>query len=319
MPERGNSVNETMLIGRIKEIWRYPVKTMGGEQLETTSVGNLGLPGDRGWAVRDEERGEITNGKRIPLLMQCSARYRDEPTKTSIPNVDMLFPDGQQIGSEDNNVNARLSKALDREVTLWPRQPPENLEHYRRKSISARLVGPLAKSATFRSWLPTLSKLPNISKALRHEFSREADEPIPDLSTLPPEIIQFTSPLGTYFDAFPIHVLTTASLQAMAEINHEAMWDRRRFRPNFLIETVDEVSGLVDATWKGKVLKLGTVQIRCDIPTVRCGMTIQQQDGIPKDPTILRTIVKHADQNLGSYANVVVPGTVSVGDSVEVL
>lgn len=308
-----------MLIGTVKEIWRYPVKTMGGEELQATSVGSLGLPGDRGWAVRDEKTGEITGGTKIPLLMQCSSRYREAPTHSTIPNVDIVLPNGEQIGCDAADINEQLSRALGREVTLWPRQPADNLEHYRRKSLSARLVGPLAKSETFRSWLPTLAKLPNISRTLREEFSREANEPVPDLSTLPAEIMQFTSPPGTYFDAFPIHVLTTASLQAMADLNGEAVWDRRRFRPNFLIETVDGISGLVDATWNTRVLKLGSVQIRCDIPTVRCGMTTQQQKGIPKDPSILRTIVKHGDQNLGSYANVVVAGDVSVGDQVELL
>ena len=46
------------------------MKTMGGEQLESTSVGPLGLSADRGWAIRDETTGEVTNGKYIPLLMQ---------------------------------------------------------------------------------------------------------------------------------------------------------------------------------------------------------------------------------------------------------
>lgn len=308
-----------MLIGRIKEVWRYPVKTMAGERLDQTTVGELGLPGDRGWAVRDEASGEITNGKRIPVLMQCSARYREAPSQDSIPQVDITLPNGEKLGSDEGNINDRLSEAFGRSVTLWSRQPAENLEHYRRKSFSARVVGPLSKFATFRSLLPTIQKLPNITNTLRDEFSRDPGEPVPDLSTLPPEVLQFTSPPGTYFDAFPIHVLTTASLRAMVEMNSEAQWDSRRFRPNFMIETVDGIEGLVDATWNGRILKLGTVQIRCEIPTVRCGMTTQQQNGISKDPSILRTIVKHADQNLGSYANVVVPGEVAVGDSVELL
>jgi uncharacterized protein YcbX len=53
------------------------------------------------------------------------------------------------------------------------------------------------------------------------------------------------------------------------------------------------------------------------MPTVRCGMTIQAQAGLAKDPSILRTIVRDADQNLGVYASVVVAGDVRVGDTVE--
>ena len=53
---------------------------MAGEQLQSCSAGTLGIPADRGWAIRDEASGEITNGKNIPLLMQCEARYRELAT-----------------------------------------------------------------------------------------------------------------------------------------------------------------------------------------------------------------------------------------------
>jgi len=136
---------------------------------------------------------------------------------------------------------------------------------------------------------------------------------------LPTEILEFTSPLGTYFDAFPIHILTTSSLAHMTQLNAKAVWDLRRFRPNFLIETKPGIEGLVETTWGGKILRVGTVELKCEIPTVRCGMTMQAQDGLPKDPSVLRSIVKEADQNLGIYANVINTGQVSLNDSVELL
>ena len=92
----------------------------------------------------------------------------------------------------------------------------------------------------------------------------------------------------------------------------------RRFRPNFLIETEPEIKGLIESEWAGRIVRLGGVEIRGEIPTVRCGMTIQAQDNLPKDPRILRTIVRDADQNLGIYASVVTTGDVRVGDVVEV-
>lgn len=308
-----------MQIGTIKEIWRYPVKSMAGEKLERSTVGLLGLPGDRGWATRDEATGEITRGARIPQLMQCASSYREDPTNDFIPQVEILLCDGSRVSSDDVDVNQKLSAAVGRELTLWPRQPAENLDHYRRKSRAARVVGPLSQLKSFRSLLPAITKLPSISRALREEFSREAGEPVPDISILPPEVIQFTSPPGTYFDAFPIHVLTTASLNAMSSLNPTANWNSRRFRPNFLVETFDSIEGLPEAEWNGRTLRLGTVEIRCEIPTVRCGMATHAQDGIEKDPSILRTIVKEAEQNLGSYANVIAPGRVALGDAVELL
>lgn len=307
-----------MQIGTVKQIWRYAVKSMAGEQLESCSVGTLGIPADRGWAIRDEATGEITNGKNIPLLMQCEARYREAPSDGAIPHVVMRFPDGVEVTSDLSDVNSRLSALLGRSVSLWPRQPATNVEHYRRKSKMARAFARLARVRAFRAAIPALTSFGKANAELRDAFSREPGEPVPDLSTLPPEILEFTSPLGTYFDAFPIHVLTTSSLEAMQQFNSQATWDVRRFRPNFLIETGPVVRGLVESEWAGRRVRLGDVEIRCEIPTVRCGMTMQAQRNLPKDASILRSIVKDADQNLGVYASVVTAGEVRVGDVVEV-
>ena len=306
-----------MRIGTVKEICRYPVKSMAGEKIAQCAVGTLGIPGDRGWAVRDETSGEITNGKHFPLLMQAAARYREAPAADFIPQVDMTFPDGAVLGSDAADVNQRLTELLGKRVSLWPLRPADDVEHYRRKSKTARVFGRLARFRAFRAALPTLTSFGPAQAELREAFSREPGEPLPDLSTLPPELIEFTSPRGTYFDAFPIHLLTTASLEMMARLNPAATWDIRRFRPNFLIETEPHIKGLVEAEWSERKLRIGTVELKCEIPTVRCGMTIQAQEGLQKDPSILRTIVRDADQNLGVYASVVKSGDVKVGDLVE--
>ena len=304
-----------MRIGTIREIWRYPVKSMAGQQLDSCTLGVTGIPADRGWALRDETTGEITNGKRFPLLMQCAARFCSEPVDDSIPQVKITFPDGSVTASDAEDVNKRLSDLLGKSVTLWPRLPADDLEHYRRKSKAARVFGKLAKFRPVRAALPTLASFGGANAELREVFSREPDEPIPDIATLPPELMEFTSPPGTYFDAFPIHLLTTSSLAMMKRLNPEAIWDRRRFRPNFLIES--QLSGFIELEWGLQRLRIGTAQIQCKIPTARCGMTTHAQKDLPKDPSVLRTIVKDADQNLGIYADVVVAGEVKVGDSVE--
>src|SRR5688572_2426795 len=82
----------SMIIGTVKEIWRHPVKSMAGEKLDDCTALSPGMPGDRGWALRDEVAKEITNGKQIPMLMQCAARYREEPRHGEIPHVDIVFP-----------------------------------------------------------------------------------------------------------------------------------------------------------------------------------------------------------------------------------
>jgi uncharacterized protein YcbX len=306
-----------MRIGIVKEIRRYAVKSMAGEKLEECAVGTLGIPGDRGWAVRDDTAGEITNGKHFPLLMQSAAHYREAPAPGFIPHVDITLPDGTTTGSDASDVNARLSELLGKPVSLWPLRPAEDTQHYRRKSKTARMFGRLARFRAFRAALPALTSFGPAHEQLREAFSRELGEALPDLSTLPAHILEFTSPLGTYFDAFPIHLLTTASLGMMARLNPAATWDVRRFRPNFLIETKADIKGLVEAEWEGRKLHVGGVGLTCEIPTPRCGMTIQAQAALEKDPSILRTIVRDADQNLGVYASVVSPGEIKVGDLVE--
>ncbi len=216
-------------------------------------------------------------------------------------------------------MNSRLSQVLGKDVTLWPLQPASNKAHYRRKTAAARTLGRLSRFKAFRDALPSIISLTNQEAGVREFFSREADEPIPNMAVMPPEVIEFTSPPGTYFDAFPINVLTTASLEAMARFNPAAVWDVRRFRPNFLIQTSKELEGLIEAGWNGRTLRLGAVELKCEIPCARCGMTTHGHFGLPKDPSVLRSIVKNADQNLGVYASVVQSGGVSVGDPVELL
>jgi uncharacterized protein YcbX len=109
-----------MIIGTVSEMWRYPVKSMGGERLDCCTVGVAGLLGDWGWAVRDDIAGEIRGARHLPLLLQCSARYREPPGGGSLPQVEITLPDGTHIGSEASDVNARLSALLGRAVSLWP-------------------------------------------------------------------------------------------------------------------------------------------------------------------------------------------------------
>jgi uncharacterized protein YcbX len=292
---------------------------MAGELLEGSGVGELGLYGDRGWALRDEEAGEIRGAKISPKLMLCAARYRAEPARGSAPpHADITLPDGSQTATDAPDVNQRLSELLGRRVTLWPVQPASDLDHYRRAMPGAKAIGFLSRSRSFRRLALGAMRVTGLDKELREDFGREPGEPMPDLSALPAQIFEFTSPPGTYFDAFPVHLLTTASLDAMARLGPDSAWDARRFRPNFLIETAEDLEGLVESEWGGRELRVGGAVFKCEVPTPRCSMTIQEQQGLPKDPRVLRAIVK-SGQNLGVYANVREAGRVGVGDEVELL
>ncbi len=309
-----------MIIGTIREIWRYPVKSMAGEKVEACEVAPNGLAGDRGWALRDESTGEIRGGKKWPALLQCHALFLDaQTTGPHRAHVSIRFPDGSTVNSDAADVSTRLSDYLGVPVSLWSVQPASDKVHYRRKQPGASLIRPLLRSKTFRRAVQSIISYTPFDAQLRAQLSREPDEPIPNLVDMSPEILEFATRPGTYFDAFPVQMLSTASLNAMRKINPAADWDVRRFRPNLLIETPPEIEGLPESEWANRRVGIGDLELTCTIPTVRCGVTMHPQTDLPKDPSILRTIVRDAAQNLGIYATVTTKGTVKTGDPVELI
>jgi uncharacterized protein YcbX len=281
----------SMRIGTIHSLWRYPVKSMRGECLPITQVGLLGFPGDRGYAIRDERAGEIRGAKKIPGLLQFSAQYMEAPTDTVIPPATITLPDQTTVRTNEPAVHGRLSQALGQEVTIWPRQPADHLDHYRRH--------------------------PRAMEEVRQILGLEEEEAFPSFEGLPPDIMQYVSPLGTYFDAYPLHLLTTSNLHALSAHHPEGQFAPERFRPNIVIATEDENNAANEATWKGRVLRLGGVELLIGVPTIRCVMTTLSQGTLPKDPRILRTVVQHNGHCVGVYATVKQAGEIQVGASVE--
>ena len=76
---------------------------------------------------------------------------------------------------------------------------------------------------------------------------------------------------------------------------------------------------MVENDWTGKKLRIGATTLQVTVPTPRCGMTVQPQADLEYEKSILRTIVKEGDQNLGVGAHFHDGGTIQVGDTVEVL
>ena len=71
------------VVGTVAEIWRYPVKSMGGERLAQSAIATRGLHADRMWAVRDVELDTFTTARRWPILLRCSARFAADPAGRS--------------------------------------------------------------------------------------------------------------------------------------------------------------------------------------------------------------------------------------------
>jgi hypothetical protein len=92
---------------------------MGGEKLDHCDVGLGGIPGDRGWALRDEQAQGIRGGPTLRKLMQCRARYLGTPCD-EIHAVEISLPDGTTLRSDDRRTPEHLSDFFGRRVILQP-------------------------------------------------------------------------------------------------------------------------------------------------------------------------------------------------------
>lgn len=284
-------------MGRIQTIHRYPVKSMGGESIDETRLGPNGVPGDRAWAVRDEVRGGIRGAKKIPALMTCHARYEKTPAESGSSPAEITLPDGSRLSTSDADANDRISEAVAHAVTLWPLLPADAQDHYARGAPDHE----------------------DMEQELRAMFARNPDEPLPDLGKFPPELFQYESPPGTYFDAYPLLIISRQSLDEMARRAPGSRFDVRRFRPNFVVDLPDTTAPFPEAALEGRRLRIGTALLEATIGCPRCVMTTHGFDDLPKDPSIMRALVANAGGNLGLYAQVSEPGEVAVGDSIEIV
>ncbi|MEZ7819089.1 MAG: hypothetical protein ACI8RT_001099 [Candidatus Azotimanducaceae bacterium] len=285
----------------ITDIFRYPVKSMKGHALSSALMTKRGIPGDRAWALKDEERGGIKGGKRFPQLLSMTPVFASEPNEQNIsPNVSITLANGQVVTSSDADINAVLSEAVGSPVSLWPILPEDQLEHYLR---------------------PPMDENVDVEAYYREIFARNPDEPLPDVSLFPEEVLKYESPPGSYFDAFPILVMSKASLIHLNEVaaaaGGQSNFDVRRFRPNILLDI--DASGFPENQWMGRRAKIGSAVIKFEMPCPRCVITTHGFEDLPKDPKIMRHLVKENGGNLGAYVSIETPGTFAQGDVIELL
>jgi len=105
------------VVGTVAALFRYPVKSMLGEQLDSAELGERGLAGDRAHAIVDLEDGRIASAKhprKWSRLLELRAAYRDGPGSPVV----ISFPDGATATTADTDIDQRLSSFLGRDVTL---------------------------------------------------------------------------------------------------------------------------------------------------------------------------------------------------------
>jgi uncharacterized protein YcbX len=267
-------------IGSVVSLWRHPVKSMMGEELNATDVTERGLLGDRAYALVDGSDGKIASAKnprKWANLFDFRAALVEPPHRSAtMPAVRITLPDGTVVTSQQSDLDEILSRALNRQVTL---------------------------SATERG----------------HVKSANAEEYWPDIEGLDyrDTVTDFELPEGTFFDCATVHLLTTATLDRLRELYPRGRFEERRFRPNIVVEAASGEKGFVENAWVGRTVCIGhEVRLSISGPCPRCVMTTLAQGDLPKDPGILRTAAQHNKVHVGVYASVARGGTIRRGDPV---
>lgn len=277
-------------IGAILSLWRYPVKSMMGEEVPLAQVRAHGLVGDRSYAIVDHSDGKVATAKhprRWPTLFAFKATCMDVVDRQEkVRPVQITLPDGTVVTSEQADLNQVLSKAFNREVTLLV-------------TDEGRVRG--------------------VQSDLSPSWTGNAEEYWPDIDGRDHRdtVTDFTLPTGTFFDAAKVHLLTTSTLTQLRKGYPDGCFEIQRFRPNIVVDVAGETKGFPENSWIGHTLAIGNdVRLKITGPCSRCVMTTLPQGNLPKDPGILRTVLQANQGNVGVYAEVVQSGTIRPGDRV---
>ena len=276
---------ERRKIGTVKSLWRFPVKSMLGEQLAELHINSRGVVGDRAWALRDLQNTRVASAKKFVGLLKFHAKYEAEPEDGKLPPVKITLPDGRGIHAADANASEVISEALGHGF---------HLEHSPSPTGERAGIDP----ATIFADNPVDKVIPGLS----------ADK-MPDF---------FALHKGSYLDSASFHLIATGTLAYMRGLSEDKSdFDYRRFRANMLVDTGSDASGFVEDEWVGGVLEIGDgVKVTSIQPALRCVMTTHAQQDLPRDLAILRTTVQRHQANLGAFTAIEGDGRVHLGDPV---
>lgn len=289
------------IVGSVAGIWMFPVKSMRGVRLEQGEFTERGLVGDRAYAIIDADTGKVASAKSVrlfPDLFGCRAEFVEPPRlDDELPQVRITLPDGTSVTSDSSDVDRVLSAFFRRDVTLARAAPDDfTIDQYH----------PDVEDADPAGHRDTV-----VEQKLGSAFFAEAGLASP-------------VPVGSFFDLFPVSVLTTSTLDQLTKLQPDSSFDARRFRMNVIVDSKE--AGFVENNWIGRELAIGgAIRLNVALPDPRCVMTTLAQEELPRDTEILRTLVRHnriqvGDAGLfpcvGVYAVVQASGTLRIGDSV---
>ena len=295
-------MNESEPVGTVRALWRFPVKSMLGEEIEAADLNEGGIAGDRAYAIRDRETGKVASAKHPKLwpdMLACRAAFAEPPRAgEEVPPARIDLADGSTVMSDADDVDDVLSAFFGRDVELsraaengytidqyHPDEENYDPEGHRDEVVEAQL------GAAF--------------------FNQRG---------LPSAV-----PEGSFFDLFPLSVLTTSTLDQLSELEPQSRFDVRRFRMNVIVDS--PARGFVENEWVGRTVAIGDdVRLGVALPDPRCCMPSLAQEDLPRDPRILKALARHNRIDVagalfpcaGVYAVAQATGTIRKGDSVSV-
>jgi uncharacterized protein YcbX len=296
-------MNSSEPVGTIRALWRFPVKSMLGEELDAADLSEGGIVGDRAYAIVDRETGKVASAKHPKLwpdMLASRAAFVEAPRPgDELPPARIELADGTSVQSDAPDVDDVLSRFFGRDVELaraaqngytidqyHPDEENYDPEGHRDEVVEAQL------GAAF--------------------FNQRG---------LPSAV-----PEGSFFDLFPLSVLTTSTLDRLGELEPQSRFDARRFRMNVIVDT--PARGFVENEWLGRTLAIGDdAQVAVALPDPRCVMPSLAQEDLPRDPQILKALARHNRIDVagalfpcaGVYAVAAATGTVREGDRVSLV
>ena len=276
------------MLGTVAALRRYPVKSMLGEDLDASDVTFTGLTGDRQLAVLSRTTGKIASAKLPRLWRDLLTLSAAAGEVTGDGAVRITLPAGKTVWSSDADIDAVLSDLLDQPVTLT--------------------ATPLPGAA--------------LDRAVPEAVLRDGvDAPVPA------ELMEIGGggPPGSFVDFAPLHLLTTSTLDRIAELNPYRRADLERYRPNIVVRT--NAPGFVENDWLERILRVGTeLVLRVIARTPRCAVPTLAHGALPRSPDALRVLAHHnrvepldtldPEPCAGVYAEVLRPGRIRTGDAV---
>ena len=231
------------------------MKSMGGEQLQDVEVTERGVLGDRAYALIDKDTGKVVSAKSVrlfPNLLDCKVAFVEPPRRGGdVPPVQILLPDGTTVRSDSGEVDRVLSAYFKRNVTLGRAAPDDFTIDQYHPDVEGADPGGNRDTVVAQK----------LGAALFAELGMASPVPV-----------------SSFFDVFPVSILTISTLARLGEARPQSRFDQRRFRMNVIVKT--ERPGFVENGWIGHHLGLGDgISLNVALLDPRCVMTTLAQDG----------------------------------------